>query len=31
MPWPSDRDVELFSLLDQELERQNTTVQLIAS
>jgi glycine hydroxymethyltransferase len=31
MPWPTERDTELFSLLDQELERQNTTVQLIAS
>jgi glycine hydroxymethyltransferase len=31
MTWPSDRDTELFDLLDLELERQNTTVQLIAS
>jgi glycine hydroxymethyltransferase len=31
MPWPGDRDAELFGLLDQELERQNTTLQLIAS
>ena len=31
MPWPSTRDVEVFSLLDRELERQNTTLQLIAS
>jgi glycine hydroxymethyltransferase len=33
MPWPSDNapDDELFAILDRELERQNTTVQLIAS
>jgi glycine hydroxymethyltransferase len=31
MGWPSDRDTELFDLVDRELERQNTTVQLIAS
>jgi glycine hydroxymethyltransferase len=31
MPWPSERDTELFTLLDDELERQNTTLQLIAS
>src|SRR6476620_11858338 len=33
MPWPSDVDPdrELFTLLDQELRRQNTTIQLIAS
>ena len=33
MPWPSDRDpdLELFALLDDELRRQNTTIQLIAS
>ncbi|HVN51417.1 MAG TPA: serine hydroxymethyltransferase [Acidimicrobiales bacterium] len=31
MPWPTDRDTELFDLLGQELERQTTTVQLIAS
>src|SRR5436190_4604231 len=29
--WPVDRDRELFSILERELERQNTTVQLIAS
>jgi len=29
--WPVDRDRELFSILDRELERQNTTLQLIAS
>jgi glycine hydroxymethyltransferase len=29
--WPVERDTELFGLLDRELERQNTTVQLIAS
>jgi glycine hydroxymethyltransferase len=31
MNWPADRDTELFDLLDLEFERQNTTVQLIAS
>jgi glycine hydroxymethyltransferase len=31
MPWPNVRDDEVFSLLDRELERQNTTLQLIAS
>jgi glycine hydroxymethyltransferase len=33
MPWPSDHepDDELFAIIDRELERQNTTVQLIAS
>jgi glycine hydroxymethyltransferase len=33
MPWPSDTDpdLELQALLDAELERQNTTLQLIAS
>ncbi len=31
MPWPGDRDAALFELIDQELERQNSTVQLIAS
>jgi glycine hydroxymethyltransferase len=31
MPWPTDRDTEVFELLDRELERQNTGVQLIAS
>jgi len=31
MPWPSARDDELFSIIDRELERQNTTLQLIAS
>jgi glycine hydroxymethyltransferase len=31
MPWPTERDAELFGLLEQELERQNTTLQLIAS
>ena len=25
MPWPSARDTDVFSLLDRELERQNTT------
>ena len=29
--WPVERDRELFSILERELERQNTTVQLIAS
>jgi glycine hydroxymethyltransferase len=31
MGWPSDRDDEVFDLLDREVERQNTTLQLIAS
>ena len=31
VPWPSERDDELFSVIDQEVERQNTTLQLIAS
>src|ERR1700716_3633020 len=29
--WPVDRDRELFSILDRELERQNTPLQLTAS
>ncbi|MDG2906718.1 MAG: serine hydroxymethyltransferase [Acidimicrobiales bacterium] len=31
MPWPSSRDDELFGYVDDERERQNTTLQLIAS
>lgn len=31
MPWPTERDDELFSVIDRELERQNTGLQLIAS
>jgi glycine hydroxymethyltransferase len=31
MTWPDDRDDELFGMIDRERERQNTTVQLIAS
>ena len=31
MPWPADNDSEIFSLIDAEVERQNTTLQLIAS
>jgi glycine hydroxymethyltransferase len=31
MPWPSTRDTEVFGRLERELERQNTTLQLIAS
>ncbi len=31
MPWPQARDAELFDLVDQEVDRQNTTLQLIAS
>ena len=31
MPWPNANDDELFSLIDREVDRQNTTVQLIAS
>jgi len=29
--WPAERDNELFSIIGRELERQNTTLQLIAS
>src|SRR3954453_910844 len=29
--WPVERDHELFSIVERELERQNTTLQLIAS
>src|SRR5215510_11255523 len=31
MPWPDVTDDELFGLIDREVERQNTTLQLIAS
>jgi len=31
MPWPQMDDDELFGLIDREVERQNTTLQLIAS
>ncbi|HEY5154635.1 MAG TPA: serine hydroxymethyltransferase [Acidimicrobiales bacterium] len=31
MPWPPQRDTDLFDLIDAEVERQNTTLQLIAS
>jgi glycine hydroxymethyltransferase len=31
MPWPADDDSELFSLIEAEEQRQNTTLQLIAS
>jgi glycine hydroxymethyltransferase len=31
MPWPTTPDDELFGLIDREVERQNTTIQLIAS
>ena len=31
MPWPATRDTELFSIIDREVERQNSTIQLIAS
>ena len=31
MPWPQDPDDEIFALIDREVERQNTTLQLIAS
>lgn len=30
MSWPTDRDTELFSIIDAERDRQNRTVQLIA-
>jgi glycine hydroxymethyltransferase len=29
--WPAERDSELFSIIESELERQNSTLQLIAS
>ncbi|MBX7071066.1 MAG: serine hydroxymethyltransferase, partial [Microthrixaceae bacterium] len=31
MGWPTDRDTEVFDLIDREVERQNTGLQLIAS
>jgi glycine hydroxymethyltransferase len=31
MPWPQNPDDEVFALIDREVERQNTTLQLIAS
>jgi glycine hydroxymethyltransferase len=31
MPWPSDPDDELLAIVDRELQRENTTLQLIAS
>ena len=31
MPWPTDDDTEVFGLIESELERQNSTLQLIAS
>jgi glycine hydroxymethyltransferase len=31
MPWPSDRDTEVFDAIDREVDRQNTGLQLIAS
>jgi len=31
MGWPTDRDTAVFDLLDREVERQNTGLQLIAS
>ncbi|MFV0317170.1 MAG: serine hydroxymethyltransferase [Microthrixaceae bacterium] len=31
MPWPSERDTELFDVIERERERQNTGLQLIAS
>jgi glycine hydroxymethyltransferase len=31
MPWPTQRDDEVFDLIDREVDRQNTTIQLIAS
>jgi len=31
MGWPTDPDDELFALIDDEVDRQNTTLQLIAS
>jgi glycine hydroxymethyltransferase len=31
MPWPTTRDDALFSMIDREVDRQNTSLQLIAS
>jgi glycine hydroxymethyltransferase len=31
MTWPTERDDELFAIVDRERDRQNTTIQLIAS
>jgi glycine hydroxymethyltransferase len=31
MTWPAGRDTEVFKIIDAELDRQNTTLQLIAS
>jgi glycine hydroxymethyltransferase len=31
MPWPTEADTEIFELIDHEVERQTTTLQLIAS
>ena len=31
MTWPGTRDTELFALIDDEVDRQNSTIQLIAS
>ena len=31
MPWPDSKDEELFEIMDREIDRQNTTLQLIAS
>ena len=31
MPWPGERDTEVFELIDRERDRQNSTLQLIAS
>ena len=31
MPWPTERDTEIFDLIDREVDRQNTGLQLIAS
>src|SRR5688572_8607613 len=31
MGWPTERDTAVFDLIDREVERQNTTLQLIAS
>ena len=31
MGWPTERDTEVFDLIDREVERQNTGLQLIAS
>ena len=30
MPWPGDRDIEIFALIEKERERLNTGLQLLS-